>query len=257
MKESCYVIASQSRSGTGLLSHLLCMLQLGQPYEIKSGVFEKITVGDSKWKYNFLKSHYKLSPEASCIYYSRIVFSYQISVMLQCLGRWIPDIKFVYLYRKDILHRSISNTIARQSGVYRRCVKPGVNITGMPILQKQAIHGISRALTYDFQGIAQCLLDSVDGHKKWESFFEEMAISPLRVYYEDLVADKVGILRQIASFLEAPVEHQNNITSDAIEQALLLPSAPVKQSDAVNDEWEAQFREDFASILPYIDTTKD
>jgi len=262
MKDADYIICSYPRSGTNLLRHLLTVLQLGAPQEISKPVdFSKpqasINAEGCKWKHNFLRTNYWTNPNHEFCFYSRTVWWFQLKDVFAELRRvsetdfsitdsdlfehLYPGIKYIYLSRNDKVRLAISEEKAVQIGEFEKH-------------NKDAESYDSSGAIYDFGNLVRRLLYAVHADIKWESFFEELAISPLRVCYEDLVADKVGVLRKIASFLGVSTFRQDYISPTSVKKALSADNAPVKQSDSVNDEWAAQFHDDLSQIIKYTNT---
>lgn len=111
------------------------------------------------------------------------------------LGELFPNPTWVLLTREDRLRQAISQLTARESGVWRRI--PGVD------------HRSPRALPeYSFEEIASHLALVTQCQERWESFFREAGIEPLRVTYERLLDDYEGTVRTLLRALgrEGPVE---------------------------------------------------
>jgi len=266
MKEVYYIICSYPSSGNHLLRHLLMSLGMGTPYGIKDGILPgqstvKLDFSDPwrsarflldkkaiKFKHNFLMGDSSLLPV-----YSRLVWWRQMREILLALRRFsgvdesIPDsellehlypgIKYIHLYRRDKLHQAISAHRAHQTKSWIR--------------RRNTDLSRYRKNTYDFESIVSFLRGCLKSDMQWNSLFEEMGIAPLRVCCEDMVIDKVGTFRKIASFLGVSVEHQNKITSDRIEEALLLSEAPIPQDKEI-DKWCVRFWNEIIPILSCI-----
>jgi trehalose 2-sulfotransferase len=121
---------------------------------------------------------------------------------------WLARPRFVHLTRGNRVRQALSHYRARRSGIWARlddAVEPAVR---MDFAEVDAI--IDRNITRDAQ---------------WISFFARAGVEPIRVTYEDLVADYGGTVRETLRSLALPGP---------------LPAIPPpvlrKQSDAWTDE---------------------
>jgi LPS sulfotransferase NodH len=125
----------------------------------------------------------------------------------------LPNLNFLWLQRRDLLGQAISAMRVVQTGQFR------------------AIVPATAAPEYDAHLIRQHLAATVRNQARWALFFARTAISPLPVFYEDVVADPQTVVDRIAAFIS--VKQRAVIRSEVIEVNI--------QRDALTEEWRAQF----------------
>jgi LPS sulfotransferase NodH len=125
----------------------------------------------------------------------------------------LPNLKFLWLQRRDLLGQAISATRVVQTGQFRATVPA------------------TAAPEYDAHLIRQHLATTVRDQARWALFFARTAISPLPVFYEDVVADPQTVVDRIAAFID--VKQRAVIRSEVIELNI--------QRDALTEEWRARF----------------
>lgn len=134
------------------------------------------------------------------------------------LRTWMPDLRVVWLRRRNMVARAISHFRARQTGVWHRSVADG------PVQGEQR-HEFNLADIH----IYYCL--GFFQEELWERLFQEHGISPLPVVYEELVANYEGTMRCVMKFLDI-----------GGEETPIPPIDSVQQADAVSKEWEERYR---------------
>ena len=143
-------------------------------------------------------------------------------------SRWaerLPDARYVYLTRRDVLGQAISLSVARQTNSYG---------DWMPKDREPA---------YDAGHIRRCLANIIEGEARWRLFFALNGIMPLEMIYEDLVEEPQREIDRIAHFV-------------GVENAIIDWSAfhPNVQRNAVNEELRRRFIADSADLklLPVL-----
>ena len=137
----------------------------------------------------------------------------------------LPQWKFVYMSRQNVVLQAISIVIATKSGTWLSRVKPSHQITDADYSAAE----ISAQMRSIFRGRA------------WlELFFAGYGITPLRLSFEELTDDRAGTVDRVVKHLGlAPDE----------EFARAHPREPLKsQMTDLNAEWERRFRRDIASL---------
>ncbi len=103
---------------------------------------------------------------------------------LELWQRALPGLRrFVYTYRSDVLGQAISWTRAAQTRQF----------TSLDVKRAEPNYDSSLIEFYHMEIEAHCLA--------WEAWFTANGIEPLRVRYEDLLADPVGTVRTAVQFL--------------------------------------------------------
>ena len=87
-------------------------------------------------------------------------------------------------------------------------------------------------LRYDRNLISKCLGSLERARLDWMRWFESSGVDPLVVTYEDLAADKAGVVRRVVEFL--------GVQDDPREEVRDLPEFELR-TGGMNDEWAARF----------------
>jgi LPS sulfotransferase NodH len=120
---------------------------------------------------------------------------------------------FVYLCRRDLVAQAVS--------LHRAAVEDRWN-TG----QKA-----TREAEFDLTAIADWIQHLTGMMASWEAFFSVHRITPLRLIYEDMVADPAGTVDRVADFVAA----------DCLDRSA-LSTRYARQSDALSREWAERVR---------------
>lgn len=128
---------------------------------------------------------------------------------------------FVHLTRPNKLDQAVSYLKARQTGLWHRSADGSE-------LERTAPH---REPVYDRAEIAACV-DLMTGYDRdWNDWFTRQGIEPLRLSYDDLSADPLGILRQVLESLGLAPAAADGITPRV-----------KKLADRINNDWVVRFR---------------
>ena len=128
------------------------------------------------------------------------------------LSEHLPEIRYVHLYRKDLLGQTISHVRAGQTGRWHARKQSDVTPR------------------YDGPDLRAKLEKITQHHASWLMFFARTGVPVFDVAYEDLAADPESMLLRLCAFMgierpaTAPRSHRN-----------------VVQRDRVSDEWRARF----------------
>ncbi len=123
----------------------------------------------------------------------------------------LPNLSFVSFEREDLLAQAISWARAVQSGQYLSAEPAAVQPSYDPAL------------------IAYFLRVAARGQARWRQFFARNGLTPLRLTYEDLVADPQAAVDRIARLVDVeapPIDHTN---------------APSIQRDDLSAQWRERF----------------
>jgi LPS sulfotransferase NodH len=182
-----YVICSTRRTGTTYLSQLLRSTGvLGRPHEIFDAGARQI-VG--------LEPH-PTDPEAQlasildfCLtpngVYGFKVFPEQFDRTAST--RWptrLPNLRYVYLRRRDLLGQAISQAKAWQT---RRWT---------------SLHAPTVEPTFNANLINERLTEIARFHARWDYYFARHGLNPLALWYEDIEADPDAAVAAIAGLME-------------------------------------------------------
>lgn len=221
LPHTCYLIAASPRCGSQLLTSLLTATGLaGNPDEH----FNPWHMGDAT---NFFPDGLLYGPE----HIQRLIAEHttpnglfgtkahflQVTnfVGLDRLESLYPvPLKYVYLRRKNIERQGVSLARAAQTDAYNSEMPE----KGQPV--------------YDFHLISQCTREVRVQDKGWKTYFHNRGIEPLVVIYEELVEDRVRILRGVLEFLGVSIPPDFQIPETHLR----------KQADSLSDEWVEKFR---------------
>jgi trehalose 2-sulfotransferase len=216
-----YVICSEHRSGSTLLCELLKSTgQLGNPDE-----FFRDTIFSARFERRpeFLENVLDQATTPNGIYGLK-VFSQQFDVT--CARRWaeeLPDLRYVYLERRDLLGQAISLVRARQTEQYSATAKA------------------RRAERYDGRAIKRQLGRIAEGYLRWRRFFARNGIVPVWLSYEELIDDHLSAVLAVARAVEI------ELTADVVVRAELR-----RQQDQLTSIWRERFISEY-SDTGYLD----
>ena len=216
-----YAVCTQPRSGSNLLCQYLSSTnQLGYPLEYFNGSGRRaLGMPDYSDDPNLQVQFVRTGAASSNGIYALKVFAHQLDLVAPVL-RWtalLPNLKFVYLSRTDLLGQAISWARAMQTSQFR---------------STQPARG---SAAYDGEAIRQRLVAIVRERARWEMYFARTDIAPLRITYEDVVAHPDREVRRVADLLEV----DGGVTIDPAQVNLRM------QRDALSDDWRQRFHSEF------------
>ncbi|HEY1707263.1 MAG TPA: Stf0 family sulfotransferase [Rhizomicrobium sp.] len=197
------IVAMTPRSGSGYLSDLMKLNNLGQSAEhfrVSGGTMEKLVTNSKLKTYDAYVRKIIQSRSQGNIFAAKC--DWPQFVPLYYFGSYdayFRQARFVYLTRGDLLMQAISRYIGTATGYFHST-------------NKDKAHTLDQEVAMDFDAITQHLTHLVNMQSAWETFFSTEGISPLRLRYEELEADPVLTIRRIADFIGRPV------TGDVITQ---------------------------------------
>jgi trehalose 2-sulfotransferase len=132
------------------------------------------------------------------------------------LTRALPNLRFVFLRRRDVLGQAISWSRALQTNQYR------------------STQPVSGPATYDRGAIAERLRVIVEEYALWQSYFARNGLSPIEVTYEDLPHTAQVLCRKLAKLL--------GVKGKVVIQPKLIDL--VIQRDDQSEQWRRRFVEE-------------
>lgn len=127
--------------------------------------------------------------------------------------------KWILIDRRDKERQAVSLHIANQTGAW----------SAMSLVQCEP--------EYSFAAIDRCRRDLIEHRRYWEEYFSASGIDPVRVVYEDLVANPDATIGAILERLEIPLQPACSLVVPEVE----------RQATARNDEWLERFRAELAT----------
>jgi LPS sulfotransferase NodH len=134
------------------------------------------------------------------------------------LRSWMPDLRVIWLRRRNLVARAISHFRARQTDLWHQ-----------PLSKSSPVPD-AQVCNFDFAEIHILYCLGAFHEELWQRFFQEHEISPHPVLYEELVADYEPTVRRVLEFLDIRGEQT------------IPPPSSLKQSDALSEEWEERYR---------------
>lgn len=217
---TCYLIAASPRSGSQLLGGLLASTGVaGFPTEHFNpwhmGDATNFFPDDLLYGGDHIQKQIERHMTPNGVFGSKAHFLQVVNfVGLDCLERLYPTpLKYISLRRRDFTRQGISLARAVQTNSYNSDMQP------------------AREPVYNFYQILQCIREVRVDAKGWETYFQQRGIEPLRIVYEDFVADQLGTLKRMFDFLEI-----------AIPSDFQMPVPQLKrQADSLTDLWTEKF----------------
>lgn len=233
-----YIVCSTARSGTNFFRHLLLSHNLGHPY---SWDFRRKPI---ETEADLYKPTLKTGLTAPV--WSRTMWHETLLVFVEkcreikslpaelsdreVLEATFPEIRFIYLYRNDTVRQAISYLKAQQSDTWSMTKTNGLDFD---------------AYIYDPLRIEAHIKMFRKENARWEQWFKNQKITPLRVTYEECTSQPIGVLKFCAEFLECEME----VSRHLLDQAFHEPGAPAKQGDDITEAWVARYNADCGENL--------
>jgi len=221
-----YLICSTPRTGGNLLCDLLRQMEIGCPGEYlephaASQLMPELGIRRSRDYPAALRTKFTVNG----IYGLKIDMEQFCAMRAAGFARDPYDLfagrpHFIRLTRKDTLRQAVSRSIAYQNQIWARPA-------GQPEDRTRIV--------YDRDSISECLDKTLASTQRWEHWFEEEGINPLRIVYEDLVEFRRETLGEILGYI--------GVSMDSI--GIQTPEPVLaKQADALNDEFCQRYREE-------------
>jgi LPS sulfotransferase NodH len=212
-----YAICTQPRSGSNIFcQYLSSTRRLGYPLEYFNGSGRR-ALGMPDYSDDPLEQIAFIRTGAATDngVYALKLFAHQHD-LISARHRWtelLPNLKFVYLERRDLIGQAVSWARAVQTSQFR---------------STQPVRGVA---AYDGALILERLQAIVRERARWDMYFARTGISPLRTAYEDVIADPAREVARVAALvgLAEPVR----IDPSAIDLQI--------QRDAASEEWRRRF----------------
>lgn len=135
---------------------------------------------------------------------------------------WFPQPRYVWLRRRDQVQQAVSWTRACQTRIWWDTeVAPAPMDAPRP-----------EALRFDYHFIEEAMYSLAFWDGVWRTYFDATGISPLTVWYEELVADRSGTVARVLAYLD-------------IESCTSQTAAPGRfrrQAGDASNAWGARFK---------------
>ncbi len=134
---------------------------------------------------------------------------------------------FIHLTRPDKVDQAVSYVKAQQTGLWHMA-PDGTELERL---------SPPREPVYDGVELKACFETMTAYDREWEAWFEEQGIEPLRLSYEGLSADPIGILRGVLDRLGLDPDIANGVTLGVR-----------KLADATNRDWVQRLRSEIETV---------
>ncbi|HKK15779.1 MAG TPA: Stf0 family sulfotransferase [Gammaproteobacteria bacterium] len=213
------LIASETRSGSNFLCAVMTETnQLGKPREYFSKYipFDNAKTVQERYRYacnNGITANGIISIKLFPEHWEMIEHQFDID-------KNFPDRCWIWLRRKDLLAQAISRHIALNT-------RSWVSDTEPQNPPEYSARGIHRRLRY-----------LANSEARWRIFFTRNGISPLELWYEDIIRDPLKTIADIASL--AGIE---------IDRSIIKTDVYTKpQRTSLNEEWKQRYLQEMADI---------
>jgi trehalose 2-sulfotransferase len=142
---------------------------------------------------------------------------------LELLRRTFPDLKYIFLTRRDKVEQAVSYYKAQRTDIWH-VVRPAAKAT-----QANA----AQAVAFDVEQIDHWITRFAEDEASWFDYFETMELEPFQVVYEDFLGNYESTVLAILRYL--------NISMPADLQ--IVPPRLNKLADEVSQEWVRRYKE--------------
>ncbi|MGF7005363.1 Stf0 family sulfotransferase [Aminobacter sp. BE322] len=212
-----YAICTAPRSGSNYLCQLLAGTELlGRPLEYFNGpgrrFFDDPTYPDDP--HDQLRRITTMGATSNGIYGLKL-FAHQHDWIAGKVEwtRHLPKLHFVFLTRRDLLGQAISWAKAEQTGQYRHT------------------QSARKDPTFDSRKIMASLTAIAKENARWETFFARNGLQPVRLVYEDAVANPQLAVDRVA----LQVGLKTGILADVTRVQVRI------QRDSSTEAWRSRF----------------
>ena len=144
---------------------------------------------------------------------------------LDLLHRTFPELRYVFLTRRDKIRQAVSYDRAIRSGVWWSISANAYHQTPTP--------GLVPAPPFAFEKIDEWLTHLIEFESNWRRHFKRIGVEPFEVAYEDLTASYESTVRAILRYLDLPFAVGREIAPPRLR----------KQADEVTEEWVRRYQE--------------
>ncbi len=142
------------------------------------------------------------------------------------LRRMFPDLRYVFLTRRDKIRQAISYDRAIRSGVWW-----WIRTDGDENQQPQS--PAPPTPPFDFEQLDDWVTRLSEFEASWREYFKRLGVKPLEVAYEDFVETYEPTILSILRYLDLPI-------ADGLKVA---PPRLRKQADLISDQWVRRYQE--------------
>jgi len=146
---------------------------------------------------------------------------------LELLRYMFPDVRYVFLTRKDKIRQAVSYDRAIRSGVWWSIP------THADDNRQTTAPASGTATPFDFEQIDAWVTRLTEFESKWRCHFKRMGVQPFEVAYEDLVGSYESTVLAILDYLDLSISAKVKVAPPRLQ----------KQADDVTEEWVRRYQE--------------
>jgi trehalose 2-sulfotransferase len=233
-----YFISTTPRTGGFLLAEALQSTRIaGRPREYFDPVFE------SQWMkgqaiapdIEYLESVQEAGTTKNGVFGAKVLWHQFAHLMtkprmiegesasgVELLRRMFPELRYVFLTRRDKVRQAVSYDRAIRSGVWWS-IANGDEHTPVPNAVPPP---------FDFEQIDEWVTRLSQFETNWRRHFQRVGVKPFEIAYEDLVPAYESTVLAILRYLDLP----------ATDDLQIAPPRLAKQADEVTDEWVERYK---------------
>jgi len=232
-----YIIASSPRCGSNMLQRSLWRTKMaGAPEEYLTEAYLKdfanrwdVVQSDGSWNIDlYIKLLFRFRTSPNGVFGVKVHGSH-LSNRIN-LGRDVDadfqSPRYICIRRSDKLLQAVSYALAKQTGIWI--------LDGIWLPDKEPI---TRSPIYQLDQLVDCMDDILTEERAWDEFFAVRGLTPLVVWYEDLVGDYTATMEKVFQFLNV------SISRERIEDPGIR-----RQISSLNYEWAGRLREDLIKL---------
>jgi LPS sulfotransferase NodH len=236
-----YFISTSPRTGGFLLAEGLQSTGIaGRPREYFDPLFEKQSRRDhaNKPEFDFLESVIAAGTTLNGVFGAKVLWHQfehflstprQIAGSMACgfelLRRLFPDLRYVFLTRKDKVRQAVS---------YYRAIRTGVwwSIRASANGNEQSLTQSAERPPFNFEQIDEWVTRLTQFETCWRHHFRRAGVRPFEIAYEDLVRAYESTVLEILGYLDIPMH----------AGLLVAPPRLQKQADELTEEWIDRYK---------------
>ena len=134
-----------------------------------------------------------------------------------------PNLHYIHLMRRDTIRQAVSYARASDTQLWSELENP----VGL------SRRVLARTPRFSVAKLDRMLEIIVEHHRNWRRYFQQIGVSPLELFYEDLALDYETSARRILEFLHVPVRAGHLIGLTRLR----------KQSDELSEAWVRRYRQ--------------
>jgi LPS sulfotransferase NodH len=143
----------------------------------------------------------------------------------ELLRRMFPELRYVFLTRKDKIRQAVSFDRAIRSGVWWS-IGTAANGNG-----RDGAHAAVPP-SFEFEKLDEWVERLTQFETSWRRYFQRAGVKPYEIAYEDLVENLESTVLAILGYLDLPIAEGRRVAPPRLE----------KQADDVSDEWVDRYR---------------